>query len=369
MKIPLNFSTFYQIVLKDKTAMSQIAAVNFLLKGVDQFDCNAISDDMTSNYACGAKPLSREIVKEVVDTDFNVIEDRIKKMHIQRARNTVGYIKKLLNMQILDVGEEESDELLRIAEGYIPEYFLTKLFIEAVNSPRTNTKKLDEDTIRMLNAGKTAFDVALDKEDKKKEDLTKAISRLANSPIDQMDESIVSAGKKLLSELDIKSKWRDTERSLLSAEKVVTYCYYFSIPEKFDILHEFVMNFKGLPEEIRTGSLMPNGTVPRDGFHKYYLRNLINECKCSGLYLYVVEKNEIDGFGYIWDVNNIINGLNAKPLFMIVEANYELDEQKDIQWYLDFDSPFNRNQLFVVKNPEIPDQHVRVRAVVLSPIT
>lgn len=141
------FPVFYTAVLKDNTHLNQYDAVNVLLMGEKLTGSDEthphITPNMTSHYARGGKPISKEIVGNFLDLSPDERTLRIAKARIINKKAGAICLYRLLNSEHIIMDEDIRKHLLQLYHSDNPAFFDESLY-QSVSCPRNCLSKLDE---------------------------------------------------------------------------------------------------------------------------------------------------------------------------------------------------------------------------------
>lgn len=144
------FPVFYTAVLKDNTHLNQYDAVNVLLVGNKLTGSDEtlphITPNMTSHYARGGKPISKEIVGNFLDLSPDERTLRIARARIIDQKAGAACLYRLLSSESILMDEELRQHLLQLYH-YDTSAFLNESLHQSVSCPRSHLSKLDEKMI------------------------------------------------------------------------------------------------------------------------------------------------------------------------------------------------------------------------------
>lgn len=214
------FPVFYTAVLKDNTHLNQYDAVNVLLVGEKLTGSDEtlphITSNMTSHYARGGKPISKEIVGNFLDLSPDERALRIERAKIISEKEGATCLYCLLSSEHILMDEERRQHLLQLYPDDISA-FLGESLHQSISCPRNHLSKLDESMIAdILSYRSEDYSSAINAENTLKETTDKQFSA-KDTTWKSEDEEIGAITQKFLAE--------DMERNSLIPKSAITHIF------------------------------------------------------------------------------------------------------------------------------------------------
>lgn len=148
----LNFSTFFQGVIKNRTNLTQYDAICMLLYGQLRDECSVpITDRTSSYYATGTTNISKKCITTLLDQPQSDIGDRFKRLQLHNLDNSVEACKELIE-KVVGLSKNDENKLIHIYSSIISNSeetsynFLIAAFLQALRcNPKHITRLNKED--------------------------------------------------------------------------------------------------------------------------------------------------------------------------------------------------------------------------------
>lgn len=134
-RMKLTFPVFYHCAVKGACSLQQYHCVNVLLTGkLKADDSISISESTASVYVNGAKPLPKDLIRDLLHLPSEEIVRRFRELNYFDVSAIADAVARLLDM--VDMSPSARDELLRARQGKNAEYaFLCEVFRSALRNP------------------------------------------------------------------------------------------------------------------------------------------------------------------------------------------------------------------------------------------
>lgn len=159
----LNFSTFFQGVVKNRTNLTQYDAICMLLYGQLREECDVLLTDRTSSYyATGTTNVNKKCITTLLEQPHDVISDRFRRLQLHNLDNSVEACKELIEI-VTGLSKKDRSKLLQIYSSIINDSehnnynFLVATFLQALRcNPMyvTRLSKEDQAFFATLPSGK-----------------------------------------------------------------------------------------------------------------------------------------------------------------------------------------------------------------------
>lgn len=215
------FPVFYTAVLKDNTHLNQYDAVNVLLVGEKLTGSDEtlphITPNMTSHYARGGKPISKEIVGNFLDLSPDERALRIARARIISEKEGATCLYRLLSSEHILMDEERRQHLLQLYPDDIS-VFLDESLHQSISCPRNHLSKLDESMIAdILSYRSEDYSSAINAGNTIKETTDKQFSAKANEA--SADDITTTTPN---TTIDATGEWNNAEERDIVAQTFLT---------------------------------------------------------------------------------------------------------------------------------------------------
>ena len=158
-RMKLTFPVFYHCAVKGACALQQYHCVNVLLTGkLKADDSISISESTASVYVNGAKPLPKDLIRDLLHLPSEEIVRRFRELNYFDVSAIADAVARLLDM--VDISPSARDELLRARQGENAYAFLCEVFRSALRNPAPTVRLTVQEkaAVRLCRNGATAAD-------------------------------------------------------------------------------------------------------------------------------------------------------------------------------------------------------------------
>ena len=153
-KYYLNFSVFYQCVIKEHTSYSnQNDIINILLCGCLASGINRLEDPKCSRYATGERVIAKVELNAIKEISIEEIYERIEKLSISNI-NCLNALFSLIKNGNLIIDKEMQEKLMFLPANQAELHsILVELFLYSIKRPKSEWKKLKPEDRAFLTKG------------------------------------------------------------------------------------------------------------------------------------------------------------------------------------------------------------------------